>query len=186
MVPALYIPFPWLIYLVVWTLCFWPSSPILPMFHPCPWQPPICSLYLWIQFFFFKIPHVSEIIWYYLSLTFFTFPLGPSMLLQMVGLPSFSWLSNTPLYIHITALLIYLRVGSSPGGMLSSAPPTMPRGSLAACPLPPHSQVSSFIKNIRLTYEGCGMVVTNGTASSEPAADAVLLSYVSDHWNHFA
>ena len=132
-------------------------------------------------FFFFKIPHVSEIIWYYLSLTFFTFPLGPSMLLQMVGLPSFSWLSNTPLYIHITALLIYLRVGSSPGGMLSSAPPTMPRGSLAACPLPPHSQVSSFIKNIRLTYEGCGMVVTNGTASSEPAADAVLLSYVSDH-----
>ena len=57
------------------------------------------------------------------------------------------------------------------------SPPTMPRGSLAACPLPPHSQASSFIKNLRLACKGCGMVVTDGTTSSGPAAGAALLPY---------
>ena len=32
-------------------------------FHPLP-HLPICFLYLWILFFFFKIPHIGEIIWY--------------------------------------------------------------------------------------------------------------------------
>ena len=44
------------------------------------------------------------------SLTYFTLHhiQGPSMLLQRTGFPSFSWLSNIPLYTHSTSLSVHL------------------------------------------------------------------------------
>ena len=79
-------------------------------FHPLPlrplWQPSACSQYLWVCFYFvhlfcfvFRIPRISEIIWYLSFSDLFHLewcPLGPSMLCQMARFHSFLLLNNIP------------------------------------------------------------------------------------------
>ena len=69
---------------------------------------PFCvCLLLWFLFFF-KIPYISEIIWYLSFSDLFhlaQYPLGPSMLSQMARCHSFLWLSDIPLYKHTPHLL---------------------------------------------------------------------------------
>ena len=73
-------------------------------------QAPICFLYLWAWFFFFKIPRISEIIQYLSFSDLFHLalcPSVPSMSSQMARLHSFLWWNNIPLCVCV-CVYIYI------------------------------------------------------------------------------
>ena len=95
-------------------------------FHPTPclWKPPICSLYLWVQFFlsfffvFLKILYIIEIIWCLSMFDLFhlTWYLqGPSRLSHMAGSPFFfnSWIIFCHMYTTFS-LFMPLSMNTSP------------------------------------------------------------------------
>ena len=110
--PTLYILYPWHLF------CNWKFvSPNLPQpfissLHPqLLWQPPVCSLYLWLCLCVVILLHLLKPKWNHTAFIFlcyltvlihFSIMLsGPSMLSQIARFLSFLWLSNIPLCMFL-------------------------------------------------------------------------------------
>ena len=106
----LYIISPGLIYFIIRSFYFLTISTDFTQHLPSHlWQPPICSLYLWVQFcffIFFQIPHMNDIIWH---LSFSVWLISLSIMISRsicvvtnAGSPPFNgWIIVQCLFIHI-------------------------------------------------------------------------------------
>ena len=109
-VTMMYIISPGLIYFIIRSFYFLTISTDFTQHLPSHlWQPPICSLYLWVQFcffIFFQIPHMNDIIWH---LSFSVWLISLSIMISRsicvvtnAGSPPFNgWIIVQCLFIHI-------------------------------------------------------------------------------------
>ena len=94
-ITVLYISSPVLIYLSNWKFVHFDSvHSFFPAPSPHPWQPPVCSVSMSsvILVSTYKRNHTVLVFVWLISLD--VMPPGPSMLLQMVGFPSFFFTAN--------------------------------------------------------------------------------------------
>ena len=86
--------------------------PFCPFLTPLLWQPPICSLYLWVSLFRYCFVLIFQVwersysicLFFCWHISLSVMPWGSSMLSQTAGIP-FLWPNNIQLYLYTTTSL---------------------------------------------------------------------------------